>query len=88
MKSWKAAILKSSDTILNAIRAIDESEMQIALIVDSDMHLLGTVTDGDIRRGILRGVGFDESIKEIYNKNPVNREIYRELPDMNLILTN
>jgi NDP-sugar pyrophosphorylase family protein len=44
--------------------------MQIALVVDQDDRLLGTVTDGDIRRGILRGVPLEASVCEIMNTKP------------------
>ncbi len=44
--------------------------MQIALVVDGDNHLLGTVTDGDVRRGILRGVALNETVDKIMNPNP------------------
>ena len=39
---------------LYAIRNLDESAMQIALVVTADGTLVGTITDGDIRRGLLR----------------------------------
>jgi len=39
--------------------------------VDEKNHLLGTVTDGDIRRGILRGVPFDDPVSTIMNQRPV-----------------
>jgi NDP-sugar pyrophosphorylase family protein len=44
--------------------------MQIALVVDAGGHLAGTVTDGDIRRAVLRGKGLDIAISEGMNANP------------------
>jgi len=52
------------------MEVIDNSSLQVALIVNDDKRLLGTVTDGDIRRGILRGVLLDEPIHKIMHTNP------------------
>lgn len=43
--------------------------MQIALVVDEKGHLLGTVTDGDVRRGIVSGCSLDSAVAQIMNKN-------------------
>lgn len=42
--------------------------MQIVLVADASSRLLGTVTDGDIRRGILRGLGVDDPIDSVMNR--------------------
>ena len=41
--------------IREVIKSIDQGAVQIALVVDAEQKLMGTVTDGDIRRGLLRG---------------------------------
>ena len=45
--------------------------MQFAVVVDDDLKLLGVLTDGDIRRGLLRGLGLESSIESLINKHPV-----------------
>jgi len=62
--------LNPSSTIKEALVAIDSGAIKIALVVDESNKLLGTLTDGDIRRGILDGKSLDDSIKEIYFKEP------------------
>ena len=57
-------------TFQDAIRAIDEGEHQIALVVDENGHLEGIVTDGDVRRALLRGVSLDGPVIEVMNTNP------------------
>lgn len=57
-------------TIRETIRRIDECSLQIALVVDEQRRLIGTVTDGDVRRGILRGVLLDQPVSLIMNKKP------------------
>lgn len=49
--------------------------MQIALVVDDQGRLLGTVTDGDIRRAILRGISLDESTDKIMNAKPIHAKM-------------
>ncbi len=62
-------LLPPTATALNAMRLIDLGAVQIALVVDSKGRLLGTVTDGDIRRAILRGKSLETPISECMNKN-------------------
>lgn len=70
MKDWQKIIVKESQTLLETMRVIDETSLQFAVVVDEENHLLGTVTDGDIRRGILRGEGLEVSISSVMNQNP------------------
>lgn len=70
MLNWKNALISFDATIRDAIEAIDRGSLQIAVVVDAKKRLIGTITDGDIRRGILRGVAFSSSVREIMTKNP------------------
>lgn len=76
MKEWKQILIKPDVTIHNTLQIIDSSAMQIALIVDEENHLLGTVTDGDIRRGILKGITLEEPVKSIMNPHPTVAKSY------------
>jgi dTDP-glucose pyrophosphorylase len=69
--AWLTTLLRQDSTILDAIQKIDASRLQIALVVDENNKLLGTVTDGDIRRSILKGISLNESVQRIMNPNPV-----------------
>lgn len=62
--------LKTNSTINEALRIIDAGAMQIALVLDKDNKLLGTVTDGDIRRGLLRGLTLEDAIESIIYDTP------------------
>lgn len=70
MKKLKGILISPNDSILSAIKIIDASALQIALIVDENRRLLGTVTDGDIRRALLRGIQMEEPVSRIMNPNP------------------
>ena len=52
MFNYKSTFIKQDSTILEAFRVIEESGAQIALVVDDNEKLLGTLTDGDLRRNI------------------------------------
>lgn len=70
MKSWQNVLVKPDHSIKETIAAIDAHSLQIALVVDDNRHLLGTVTDGDVRRGLLRGVSLDDKTNTIMNPRP------------------
>jgi len=70
MTDYKKVLLSPSSTIKEALRAINSGAMQIALVVDKDEKLLGTLTDGDIRRALLNDIQLDGAIAPIINKNP------------------
>jgi len=58
-------------TLQQAIENLDASAMQIAMVVDDQGGLVGTLTDGDIRRGLLRGLEMQGSISPIINREPL-----------------
>ena len=70
MSEWAALVIGPEATIREAIRRIDAGGMQIALVVGTDRRLLGTISDGDVRRGILRGVSLDARCETIMNAAP------------------
>jgi dTDP-glucose pyrophosphorylase len=59
-----------SASLRDLIAVIDANRRQIALVVDQDNSLLGVVTDGDIRRAILRGATLDETVSVVMNPHP------------------
>lgn len=71
MKDWTSVLVSPDTSILDTIRIIDESSLQIALVVDESRRLLGTVTDGDVRRGILRNIALTNPVSNIMHKDPV-----------------
>ena len=49
---------------------MSKGAIKIAIVVDKKNRLLGTLSDGDIRRGFLKGLNINSSIKSIINKKP------------------
>jgi len=68
---WKESIISSHATVLQTMQAIDAGTSKIALVVDDNGRLLGSVTDGDVRRGILRSIGLEQSVEKIMNTSPL-----------------
>ncbi|MEZ8825287.1 nucleotidyltransferase family protein [Vibrio amylolyticus] len=63
--------------ILDVIEKIDKSSKQIALVVDNKDKLLGTINDGDVRRGILTGIPLSAPSINIYCSNPTTVSPYQ-----------
>lgn len=70
MKNIEDIIVSEETPIIDVLKIIDESSKQLALVVDGSKKLLGTVSDGDIRRALLKNISLTETIKNIYFKSP------------------
>jgi dTDP-glucose pyrophosphorylase len=75
MKSWQKAIVGTEATVSEAIAAIESGSIQFALVLDADNRLAGIVTDGDIRRGLLRGVQLTGRAVDVMNRTPVSAPV-------------
>jgi dTDP-glucose pyrophosphorylase len=77
---WRKAILPDNAIIQDAISNLDKVAIRIVLVINDSGELQGTISDGDIRRGLLRGLNLNSSIESIIHHNPlvVTEEIGRE----------
>jgi dTDP-glucose pyrophosphorylase len=64
-------VVTENITIKEALKIIDNGAIRIALVVDENNKLLGTLSDGDIRRGLLKNYTLEDSIKDLYFKTPI-----------------
>lgn len=71
MKDWKKTLVPPSATVRDTIRSISDGLLQIALVVDDVGRLVGTVTDGDIRSAILRGVPLEAEVSAVMHRQPI-----------------
>jgi dTDP-glucose pyrophosphorylase len=67
---WREILIGPSTTIKKAIEVIDKGTLRIALIVDEDEKLLGTVTDGDVRRALINGLSLSGEVSDIMARSP------------------
>lgn len=70
MTDWQDVVLTPLSNIRDAMRTLDETALRIAIVCDENNKLLGTVTDGDIRRGLLKNSDMQDSVIEVMNQNP------------------
>ena len=68
---WKEALLHSGADVAAAAEVLTASSMRIVLVVDDDGRLLGTVTDGDIRRAVVAGFGMGSTVSDVMQKYPI-----------------
>ena len=67
---YRKCLVHKEATIYEAVDKMNESGLQLAIIVDDRERLIGIINDGDIRRAVLRKVDFFHPITEIANTNP------------------
>lgn len=70
MKSWESVLITPQATLHEAMSALDRGGLQIAVIVDEGRHVLGTLTDGDIRRALLRQLPMSTPVQEVMGRSP------------------
>lgn len=58
-------------TIYEALRLVDLNAKQMAVLVDNDQNIIGVITDGDIRRAILKGISLNSSVLDVVNRTPL-----------------
>jgi dTDP-glucose pyrophosphorylase/predicted transcriptional regulator len=67
---WRDSIVNINTPIKIAIERLNKVGIKIALVLDENFRLLGTISDGDFRRGMLSGLTLEDTVEKIMNKNP------------------
>lgn len=80
--TYKDLIVTKNSTVKNCFEKIIKTGIK-CLVVQEKKKLIGTVSDGDLRRGLLKGIKLNEHIKSLYNKNPfyIDKNISKEKID-------
>lgn len=94
MRDWRELVVGPQTPLRQSVAVIDRAGRQVALVV-SEGRLVGILSDGDVRRAILRGVSLDTPTSEVMNRKPktgnaaagyhehvshMRREVVRHLP--------
>lgn len=74
MKPWRRALINSDATLEQAIEVLDKAALRIALVVDANDTLLGTLTDGDVRRALLKHLSLETPVNQVMNDQPKTAE--------------
>lgn len=68
--NWRNVALRPEQSIRDALEIINTHALQVALIINEKDNLLGVVTDGDIRRGLLKNLSLDAKVASVMNTSP------------------
>jgi dTDP-glucose pyrophosphorylase/predicted transcriptional regulator len=68
--NWQNILIGPSETIQTALKVIDGEALKLALVVDGNKKLLGTLSDGDIRRALIDGTSLNRAVSDIMNTSP------------------
>jgi dTDP-glucose pyrophosphorylase len=70
MKNWQRVLVAPGTSLREALEIIDRAGSRMVVVVDSERRLLGTLSDGDVRRGLLRGLTLTDRAAEAMHVNP------------------
>lgn len=70
-QKWQQVLISPDSSIRDALKIIEQASLRIALVVSERQALLGVVTDGDIRRGLLKNYSLDSPVKAVMNDQPI-----------------
>jgi dTDP-glucose pyrophosphorylase len=68
---FESILVAPGASLREAIESIDAGAIEIALMVDYERRLLGTVTDGDVRRALLRGATLEDPVDPLVHRDPI-----------------
>lgn len=69
--NWQKAVISENATFQSAFQNLNDVAIKLCICVGSDGRLIGLLTDGDLRRGLLRGLTMDDSVSEVINRSPL-----------------
>lgn len=91
MKSWEETLIGPDEALEAALNSINASGRGICLVVDAERRLLGTLSDGDVRRAIIGGATLATPCRAVMNSSPTaiavgapRRAVLAELRDRQL----
>jgi dTDP-glucose pyrophosphorylase len=75
MRDWKKSLVSLDASLHDALGAIDAAGCQIALVVDAEGRLLGTLSDGDLRRALLKGLSLRDRVSAAMHPTPTRARV-------------
>ncbi len=73
--TWRDTLIAPDCTLSTAMGRLDLVAMQILMVVDGNQRLLGTLTDGDIRRALLKGQELTSCVTDVMQTQPQTASI-------------
>lgn len=78
--------LNKNSKIKDAIKTLNKKKCQIVIVLNAKKQLIGTVTDGDIRRAIIKGLTLNCTLDKIMNKKPIHINKNQSLENIQKIM--
>ncbi|MCW4446384.1 nucleotidyltransferase family protein [Vibrio splendidus] len=79
---WNNVLIKPDNTIRDVLEIINNEALRVVLVVDEQQSLLGVVTDGDIRRGLLNNLSLTSEITQVMNGSPLTADANTSRDDL------
>ncbi|MHC8396061.1 nucleotidyltransferase family protein [Pseudomonas sp. LB3P93] len=70
MQQWKSVLVSPETSLEEAVATLDREGLRIVLVVDAGGRLLGTMTDGDVRRSLLKHLPLDIKVRDVMCASP------------------
>ena len=70
MKNWERVLVTRGTSLRDALLKINEGATQMALVVDANRRLVGTLSDGDVRRALINGLNISDPVERAMNSSP------------------
>ena len=85
-QEFTAFLVNTTATVLQSMRQLEETAQKVLFVVDQERRLIGSLTDGDIRRWILAEGSLQGAIEKVCNKNPYYVEQEYELEQVRSVM--
>ncbi len=69
--NWRDTLISPDVSITDAMLQLDKVALRILIVVQELDQLIGVITDGDIRRGLLKKISFEDPISKIMSTKPL-----------------
>jgi dTDP-glucose pyrophosphorylase len=70
-KNIKKYLINENSKLIDAVNSLEKVLDKCLIVTNIKNQLKGTITDGDIRRAVLKGISFNSDIKKVYKKKPI-----------------
>ncbi|MBB67112.1 CBS domain protein [Alteromonas sp. 76-1] len=67
---WRDLLVQPSISLVDAVKKLDHGAKRILVVVDENNVLLGTLTDGDIRRALIKQIDLNSPVSNVMNTKP------------------
>ncbi len=75
MNNLSSILIKPTESLETVIKTLQKGGVRIVMVVDAASNLLGTITDGDVRRALINHFDLESEASNIMNKHPVVAKI-------------